>query len=255
MDSCVETVSADGAVSGSWDSDCASESRDGSYARFYTFTLGEPRDVAITLESEVDTYLYVREGKGTDGHIVHEDNDDDHSVFSLASSTDSGISETLSAGAYTIEATTVTAGETGEFTLTIRGVTGAYDALFDRYDTDGDGQINKPEVIAAVRDYLGGQITKAQVVEVIRHYIIGPPTPAPPVDRAALVALYNATDGPNWTNNHNWLSEAPIGEWYGVTTDDDGRVTDKAMGKQPDRFDSGRSGQFAQPSAIGSVEQ
>ena len=225
VDSCVGTVSTDGAVSDSWSSDCASESRVGRYASYYTFTIDEPGDVAITLESEVDTYLYVREGEGTDGHIVHEDNDDDNSVFSLASSTDSGISETLSAGAYTIEATTVTAGETGEFTLTIRGVTGAYDALFDRYDTDGDGQINKPEVIAAVRDYLGGQITKAQVVEVIRHYIIGPPTPAPPVDRAALVALYNATDGPNWTNNHNWLSEAPIGEWYGVTTDDDGRVT------------------------------
>ena len=174
-DSCVKTISADGTVNGSWDSNCASESRSGSYARFYTFSFDEPRDVAITLESEVDTYLYVREGEGTDGHIVHEDDDDDHSVFSLASSTDSGISESLSAGAYTIEATTVTAGETGEFTLTIRGVTGAYDALFDRYDTDGDGQINKPEVIAAVRDYLGGQITKAQVVEVIRHYIIGPP--------------------------------------------------------------------------------
>ncbi|MDE2822842.1 MAG: hypothetical protein OXK79_04985 [Chloroflexota bacterium] len=25
-------------------------------------------------------------------------------------------------------------------------------------------------------------------------------------DRAALVALCNATDGPNWTNNTNWLS-------------------------------------------------
>ena len=42
-------------------------------------------------------------------------------------------------------------------------------------------------------------------------------------DRAALVALYNATDGANWRNN--WLSNAPIGEWHGVTTDSDGRVT------------------------------
>ena len=178
-DSCVVPVSGDGTITGSWSSDCASEGRSGSYARFYTFTLGEPRDVAITLESQVNTYLYAREGEGTDGRIVYEDNDDDNSVFSLASSTDSGISESLGAGVYTIEATTVTPGEMGEFTLTIRGVTGAYDALFNRYDTDGDGQINKPEVIAAVRDYLGGQITKAQVVEVIRHYIIGPPTPTP----------------------------------------------------------------------------
>ena len=44
-------------------------------------------------------------------------------------------------------------------------------------------------------------------------------------DRAALVAFYNATGGANWRNNGNWLSSAPIGEWYGVTTDADGRVT------------------------------
>ena len=43
-------------------------------------------------------------------------------------------------------------------------------------------------------------------------------------DREALVALYNTTNGENWRNNDNWLSDAPIGEWYGVTTNDDGRV-------------------------------
>ena len=44
-------------------------------------------------------------------------------------------------------------------------------------------------------------------------------------DREALVALYNATDGENWNKSANWLSDAPLGEWYGVTTDGDGRVT------------------------------
>ena len=39
------------------------------------------------------------------------------------------------------------------------------------------------------------------------------------------MALYNATDGSNWTNNTNWLSDRPLGEWYGVTTDGNGRVT------------------------------
>ena len=43
-------------------------------------------------------------------------------------------------------------------------------------------------------------------------------------DRAALVALYNATDGPNWVDNTNWLTDAPLGEWYGVSTDGAGRV-------------------------------
>ncbi len=37
-------------------------------------------------------------------------------------------------------------------------------------------------------------------------------------DRAALVALYNATDGPNWVNNENWLTDAPLEDWYGVDT-------------------------------------
>ena len=44
-------------------------------------------------------------------------------------------------------------------------------------------------------------------------------------DRSALEALYAATDGANWTDGTNWLTDAPLGEWYGVTTDDAGRVT------------------------------
>ena len=43
-------------------------------------------------------------------------------------------------------------------------------------------------------------------------------------DREVLVSLYNATDGPNWANNTNWLSDRPPGEWHGVTIDADGRV-------------------------------
>ena len=43
-------------------------------------------------------------------------------------------------------------------------------------------------------------------------------------DRQALVALYNATDGANWEHNHNWLSDEPLRDWYGVTASD-GRVT------------------------------
>ena len=45
-----------------------------------------------------------------------------------------------------------------------------------------------------------------------------------PTDRAALAVLHNATDGPNWNINTNWLSDRPIGEWHGVTTNSNGRV-------------------------------
>ena len=44
-------------------------------------------------------------------------------------------------------------------------------------------------------------------------------------ERAALVALYEATDGANWMRGDSWLSDDPIGTWYGVTTDSSGRVT------------------------------
>ena len=49
-------------------------------------------------------------------------------------------------------------------------------------------------------------------------------TTSPETDREALVALYNATDGPHWHTNKNWLSDAPIGEWYSVATKE-GRVS------------------------------
>ena len=43
-----------------------------------------------------------------------------------------------------------------------------------------------------------------------------PQTPSQ-ADREALVALYHTTDGPNWRDNTNWLSDAPLDEWHGVS--------------------------------------
>ena len=42
-------------------------------------------------------------------------------------------------------------------------------------------------------------------------------------DRRALIALYNATNGPNWFQNTNWLSDKPLNKWHGVeaTTNSD----------------------------------
>ena len=44
-------------------------------------------------------------------------------------------------------------------------------------------------------------------------------------DRATLVELYHATGGDNWKVNTNWLTDAPLDEWYGVTIDADCNVT------------------------------
>ena len=43
-------------------------------------------------------------------------------------------------------------------------------------------------------------------------------------DRAVLMALYNATDGNNWTNSTNWGTDEALDHWHGVRTDDAGRV-------------------------------
>ncbi len=54
--------------------------------------------------------------------------------------------------------------------------------------------------------------------------------PVPSPDRDVLVALYTAMDGPNWTINSNWLTERHVDEWYGVNTDEEGRVTALNLG-------------------------
>ena len=66
-------------------------------------------------------------------------------------------------------------------------------------------------------------------------------------DRAALVALYEATDGPNWVNNENWLTDAPLGEWYGVDTDASGRVVAVRLGG------TYRNGEYVAPGLSGVI--
>lgn len=42
--------------------------------------------------------------------------------------------------------------------------------------------------------------------------------------KEALIALYDATDGNNWTNNTNWCTEADLTEWYGIRCDYYGNI-------------------------------
>ncbi|MXW17109.1 MAG: hypothetical protein F4X60_03135 [Gemmatimonadetes bacterium] len=37
-----------------------------------------------------------------------------------------------------------------------------------------------------------------------------------PSERDALAALYNATNGDNWADNTNWMTDRPLGQWFGV---------------------------------------
>ncbi len=62
-----------------------------------------------------------------------------------------------------------------------------------------------------------------------RLFASSPVVTAGDTDRAALVALYQATNGANWVNSDNWLSDAPLDAWHGVTTDDSGRVIELVL--------------------------
>ena len=70
-------------------------------------------------------------------------------------------------------------------------------------------------------------------------------SPTPSLDRPVLISLYHTTDGPNWIESGDWLSDRPIGEWYGVATDDEGRVIELLLG------DNRLSGQV--PAELGSL--
>lgn len=59
---------------------------------------------------------------------------------------------------------------------------------------------------------------KKQVVTVKQSYV--------DIEREALIALYKATDGDNWTNNANWCSDKPISEWYGINVNGLGLIED-----------------------------
>ena len=83
-----------------------------------------------------------------------------------------------------------------------------------------------PEVIATATPAPAAIATATPGPAAIATATPRPATPVPafPPDRAVLEALYNATDGPNWSFNRNWLSDRPISEWFGVETDGEGRV-------------------------------
>ena len=64
-------------------------------------------------------------------------------------------------------------------------------------------------------------------------------------DRTALETLYDATGGEGWTDSTNWRTAAALDTWFGVTTDDAGRVTELDLGE------NGLTGSL--PPALGSL--
>lgn len=48
-------------------------------------------------------------------------------------------------------------------------------------------------------------------------------------EREILIEFYNATGGDNWTNNENWCTDEPLDTWYGIRTDNEGKVWDISL--------------------------
>ena len=122
-DTCVQSVVADGAITGSWDDTCLSGKiapggTGDRYARFYTLTLDEATDIVINLSSDEDTYLYLLAGHGKGGDTLHSNDD----IASGGVNLNSRLSVTLQPGDYTIEATTYSPETSVAFTLTMAGL-------------------------------------------------------------------------------------------------------------------------------------
>jgi Leucine-rich repeat (LRR) protein len=177
---CTQSISASAAIQSQWTSNCVSRSRTEHgeyYAKYYTFTLGRPTTVEALLESRTDSYILLLD---SDGETVTENDDYKYR--------NAGFLTALKPGEYTIEATTYSTSESGDFTLTLK----------------------QPEL-------------------------------------DALYALYNAAGGANWDNNDSWLTGAPLSEWHGVKTDEEGRVIEIYL------IDNNLSGEI--PRELGNISE
>jgi len=109
---CIGPIDLDSSESDSWEPGCPSENNTGAYAKYFTFTLSSSRQITIDLTSSKDTLLFLLSGSGQTGSVIEQDDDS-------GNGTNSKIVRTLSAGTYTIEATTYELATTGNFVVSL----------------------------------------------------------------------------------------------------------------------------------------
>ena len=91
------------------------------------------------------------------------------------------------------------------------------DDSFDaRFDLDGDETIGMGDFLQFAAQF-GKELPP-------------PPPLLDPAERDALVALYRATGGDNWTERTNWLTDKHVSTWHGVIAFD-GRVSVVSLGE------------------------
>ncbi len=103
-------------IAGTWNDRCRSLIIGQRLAHLYTFSVDAPKFVSIELAAEVRPYLYFLRGTGERRELGNQNNENhDGGVGSNARI----VEALLPAGDYTVEATTMYPGETGDYTLTI----------------------------------------------------------------------------------------------------------------------------------------
>lgn len=110
---CLSTIALNQSVKDNWESNCESVNRNNSFAKFYKFTLLNSEEVTISLDSAIDTYLFLLDGENSNGAVLNR-NDDSNGTRN------SQIIQTLAGGTYTIEATTYSSGKVGAFDLSVK---------------------------------------------------------------------------------------------------------------------------------------
>ena len=98
---CHDALTKGGALTGHWTDDCTGPYNGTRSIHYYTFRLDQPRTVTIDLASSADNYLYLRQGFNTQlAPPLFQDNNSGDGKNARSS-------QSLAAGLYTIEATTL----------------------------------------------------------------------------------------------------------------------------------------------------
>ncbi len=85
--------------------------------------------------------------------------------------------------------------------------------------TQVDAQDREVRMQRVLSERIQERAASSKRVDIISAQVV-----ASEADSSVLVSLYNFSGGASWFDNSGWLQE-PVFEWYGITLDDDGRVT------------------------------
>ncbi len=126
----------------------------------------------------------------------------------------------------------LTAGDSAQLAAEVRDQNGQIMAGATIAWTSSDAAIAPVTTAGLVRGASAGSATitaTAGQASGTTAVTVSPRPPSPDRDRDALVALYEATNGPGWQDKTNWLTDAPLGQWHGVTTNSSGAVVELSL--------------------------